>query len=185
MIETNRIVYYDETETEYCILYASIARVGIIRIKSGPNSDELPNDWQSLVLAALDNFSDDCSIIRDGDDLYLRTDYISNIFFQTVCKTIVNAIFDCVRTSYLVVRSVSENKHDGIAYVYFKDVGDRSIAIDADLRDQHIESIDTTKCIANATIVVTAKGIQMYADFEEILRMVCGTINEYLPQITL
>ena len=184
MIEANKIVYYEkESGSEYCILYASIARIGVVRISPGIYSDELPFGWQTIVQEALEltDFScDDVIAICDGDILQLHTDYISNHLFDLICKTTVNAIINNLTTSYLVVKSAAVSKEDDIAKIYFKATETQKANIYADIEDLHIVGVDVSQC--NETIIaVNKKDLPPELDYNVLIEQVCSTIAEYVP----
>ena len=186
LVEAKKIVYYDEREsTECCILYASIAKIGVVRLTPGPaGSDELPYDWQARVQEALElvDFScGDAVVTCDGETLQLHKDYVSNRCFDTVCKTAVYAIFDDIKTSCFVVKSASDNKLDDVAKIYFKAMETQRVGVYADIRDLHIDGIDVDKCESDMTIIVTRKDLPPEVEYGDMIEKVCGTISEYVP----
>jgi len=179
LIEAKKIYFYDPDGNLVCIFYISMARANIIRISHGADFDVLPNNWQEQTKDALVAENIPATVV-DGD-IICPNDNRSLGLLLHIFKTLSSCMFNSIKTSYFVLISTSNMDID-VAYIYFMDIMMRSEGIDDDLRDLNMPGVDARNCVSDKIISVVNT---VENDFEDVLRKVCETIDEYLPQIIL
>ena len=191
LIKAQKICYVGINNIVHIFLYISAEKAHTIRLSPGPEYEELPANWQNLLVERLYKIKDifkassyDISIHEDGLTLHDHESKDNDISFESF--EIVRKVATSISLKGLIATPIAMKTIRSIpckAEIYFSSEDLQAKFIFLDLWDQNIENVelDLSLCESNRIITITNIEANEKDDnvFHDVFNKVLETISVY------
>jgi len=191
LIKAQKICYVGINNIVHIVLYISAEKAHTVRLSPGPEYEELPANWQNLLVERLYNIKDifkassyDISIHEDGLTLHdHESKEISFESFEIVRKVATSVSLKGLMSTPVAIKTIRSILCK--AEIYFNSEELQAKFIFLDLWDQNIENVELDLSLCESNRIITIANIEANGEDDNILHdvvdKVLETISEYAP----